>query len=107
MGSREGLDLCEVGRVGTIGSGVLLARHVATLSRKLIRLESVHRQALEVGLASDSDGHFKALVIRNWADSMRAGNGNTLAATNCHTIGGCGHGYLLIIFDLRRDRGRV
>src|SRR5262245_51117839 len=86
-----------------MGAGVLLARHIATLPRKLVRLEAVRRQALERGLASDSDGHFKALVLRNWADCMCAGNGNTLAPANCHTIGGCCHSYLLKIFDLHRD----
>jgi hypothetical protein len=83
MGSRERLDLCKVSRIGAMGSGVLVSRHIATLSRKLVRLDAVCCQALERRLGSDSDCHFKALVLRNGAHSPCLVQRAALAATNC------------------------
>lgn len=93
VGSSECFDLRHICRVRTMRRGVLLAREVTPIHGQLVGMESADR-TLESGLSTNSDGHFKALVIRNRTVDTRCVMRAAFAATNCDAVVICRHGVL-------------
>jgi len=92
----EGLDFRDVGRVGAMVGGILLARQVLAFRGSLVGVEAVCRQARKGGPASNADGDLKSLVRGNRADgACPVERGGAIAAADRLTVLCFGHCWIL------------